>query len=252
MDAARVVLAIAMTAAGCAADEETSSVEVPASCGDPAAYSPFPPGGEYVAGPAAVYTWPGEAFDGYGPPWPRRVECASGKSAQPHLDVTAGCLDAVGVSDGRYRRGRIAGATFRAVALGEADGARVKWTEQAVEYRFHFAGPSGGGAQPGFKAFVRYRTEDDLYVASWRLDGVVQIQRKWCGVYTPLAVIAGFGAPSPGAWHRIRFSADGDQLALELDGEPVLQATSATFSWGTAGIRTDGVDGAYIEEWRVE
>jgi hypothetical protein len=183
------------------------------------------------------------------------VECGSDKDHRSHLDVTAGCLYAVDV--GGYDRGQIettdAGA-FRTVALGHASGDSdpVKWTDQSVEYRFYYSSQQKAGVNPGFKAFLRYRTEEDLYVASWRTDGVVQIQKKQCGDYTALAVDSNYGAPSRNTWHRIRFDAVGDELILYLDGDRVLTATSGTFSWGTAGIRIDAMDGAYLDDWHVQ
>ena len=47
-------------------------------------------------------------------------------------------------------------------------------------------------------------TEYDLYVGSWRMDGVVQIQKKHCGEYTILKRIANFGPPSPNVWRWSR------------------------------------------------
>lgn len=219
----------------------------------------------YPSGPVALLPWRGAAssypdgaedFRGY-QPLPATVECASAKQRRGHLDVTAGCLQAVALGEGgRYQRGLVrttADGSFRALALGhdEGDPLPVKWTDQAVEYRFFHRGQSGTGSNPGFKAFVRYRSEDDLYVASWRFDGVVQIQRKRCGEYLALAMRRDLPPPSPAAWHHIRFEAIGEQLVLALDGEEVLAVGSPTFSWGTAGIRIDAADGAYIDDWRV-
>jgi len=215
-------------------------------------------------GSVAQYPWRGtsstypsgvEDFRGYGTTLPNEVECGSDKPRRSYLDVTAGCLVASDV--GSYTRGQIQTTTagaFRTVALGHASGdsAPVKWTDQSVEYRFYYSSQQSVGVNPGFKAFLRYRSEDDLYVASWRTDGVVQIQRKQCGVYTALAVDADHGAPSKGAWHKIRFDAVGSDLTLYLDGVRVLHASSSTFSWGTAGIRIDAMNGAFIDDWRVQ
>jgi hypothetical protein len=57
--------------------------------------------------------------------------------------------------------------------------------------------------------------------------------------------------PTPNTWHRIGFHAVGTRLELYLDGAKVLSATDSAFSWGTAGIRTDAMTGAYLEEWTV-
>lgn len=235
----------AMLLCGCIVEEEpeTGAGAEEASCAaTPGVYTPYVEAVAYDSGPVAELPWRGEDFEAYAPG--ATVECADGKALRAHLDVTAGCLEAVALGERAYHRGRISPGTFRAVALG------AKWTDQSIEYRFHYRAPSGGGAKPGFKAFARYRTEDDLYVASWRLDGTAHIQKKHCGRYTTLAATS-HPPPAPGTWHRLRFDALDDDLHLYLDGAPVLSATSATFSWGTAGIRADGVSGAHLDDWRL-
>lgn len=241
----------------CAVSDEaigTDTAEA-SSCVSASSYTPYGQIG-HPSGAVDEYPWTGEAFERYAPPLPATVECASAKGRRTHLDVTAGCLRAVEVG-GKYARGQIvatADGAFRALALGRtaATAPPVKWTDQSIEYRFHYKGTSGAGTNPGFKAFARYRSEDDLYVASWRVDGVAQIQKKQCGKYTALAVDDRAGVPSAGAWHRLRFDAIGDELALYLDDELVLAATDPTFSWGTAGIRADAMNGAYLDDWRVD
>jgi len=236
-----------------------------AGCSEAASvYSPFRAVGHYPTGSVAAFPWIGatasypdglEDFRGYGPTLPARVECSDDKGARDHLDVTDGCLTAAteqGATVGKI--GAAADGAFRMVALGYVAGDAVhpiKWTDQAVEYRFRYHQQVGALNNPGFKAFVRYRSEDDLYVASWRMDGVVQIQKKQCGVYTALAVLPAFGAPTPNAWHTIKLSAIGTQLELALDGQQVLAVANAAFSWGTSGIRIDAMNGAWIDDWRV-
>jgi hypothetical protein len=237
--------------------------------GAPGVYTPFAASGAYPSGPVDELAWSGasatrdalaypagdEDFSGYGPTLPDLVECSDEKDRRSHVDVTAGCLDAVDI--GSYTRGLIRtneDDLFRAVALGYRPGDMahpIKWTDQGVEYRFFHDGRSGSTGYPGFKAFARYRSEDDLYVASWRFDGVVQIQRKLCGEYTWLAVIDDYGPPSAGVWHEMRFEAVGDELRLYLDGDLALSATSDGLSWGTAGIRIDSADGSYIDDWSI-
>jgi len=58
-------------------------------------------------------------------------------------------------------------------------------------------------------------------------------------------------APSPNTWHTIKLSASGDKLDLYLDGDHAVSTTDDTFNWGTAGIRIDSMDGAYLDDWRV-
>jgi hypothetical protein len=227
-------------------------------------YSPYTAPGHYPSGPVSNDPWVGatssypdgdEDFSGYGTALPITVECSDDKGAQDHLDVTDGCL--LAVRDGAKTVGKIVAAAdgaFRAVALGYVAGDAVhplKWTDEAISYRFLYKQQVGTLNNPGFKAFVRYRSEDDLYVASWRTDGVVQIQKKQCGVYTALAVLPSFGAPTANKWHTMRFSAIGQQLELALDGHDVLSATSSVFSWGTNGLRIDAMNGALIDDWTV-
>lgn len=245
---------------GCVAGEDETAIETDElTCATSSStYTPY--SGSSPTGTVAEFPWRGATSsypsgneDVRAYTLPTTIECSSGKSRRSHLDVTAGCLTAVAIGD--YSRARISSTTsgaFRAVALGYTDGMDepLKWTDQSVEYRFYYLGKSGSGSTPGFKAFVRYRTEDDLYVASWRLDGYIDIKKKQCGSYRTLAQIKRT-APRTGEWHRIRFDAIGDSLALYLDGERVLTARDSTFSWGTAGIRTDAMTGAYLDDWRV-
>ena len=265
-------LAICCLAAGCdlgvidedeavqEADQATTSCPLDRA----GVYSPYADDGRYPAGPVDALPWRGptgsypdgrEDFRGYGS-LPAIVECASDKGRRAHLDVTAGCLEAVATGDGRYQRGLVhttGDGYFRAVALGHAAGEPlpVKWTDQAVEVRFFHRGRTGSEGMPGFKLFARYRSEEDLYVASWRFDGVVQIQRKLCGEYRVLAMRRDLAPPSANAWHWMRLEAIGDQLTLILDDRAVLAAESATFSWGTAGIRIDSADGTYLDDWSL-
>jgi hypothetical protein len=248
------------------ADPDVQNVDPqPSDCPSGAAiYSPYATPGRYPLGAVAAMAWVGpsspypngdEDFSGYGPNMPVMIECSDDKSAVPYLDVTDGCLGAAAV--GTYTRGQVHATSdgyYRAVALGYATGPNLptKWTDQAIEYRFYYSAQVGTNGNPGFKAFVRYRTEDDLYVGSWRTDGTAQIQRKQCGVYTELVILPTFGAPTPNAWHTIRFEAIGDELKLTLDGRLAIDTTDHVFSWGTAGIRIDSMDGAYLDNWRVE
>lgn len=228
-------------------------------------YSPFSTPGPFPSGPVAMLPWQGktavypngiEDFSVYGPQpgVPDTIACSADPRCD-HLDVTSGCLDCVLIgSANQYTRGQVRAPDedFRVVALGYSAGqGPIKWTDSGVRFRFHHSGQTADTNYPGVKAFLRYRSEDDLYVASWRHDGVVQIQRKWAGVYSILAIDDEFGPPSPGVWHTMAFEALGSRLRLLLDGALILQVTSGTFSWGTAGIRIDGTDGCYLDDWEV-
>lgn len=269
-----IVALFAMLVAGCATDAameqgddtasdpsepdgDTDEPPPPAVCNDPSAYTPYTteahPTGRVSALPwhGAQTSYPGslEDFRGYGL---ATVECSSQKTTRTHLDVTAGCLTAIADTHGQITS--TSDGAFRTVVLGYTDADpthAIRWTDQSIEYAFYYVTTSGAGVLPGFKAFARYNTEEDPHVASWRMDGVVQIQRKQCGVYTPLKVLKSFGAPTPGAWHRIKLSAVGNVLELWLDGVKVISVTDNAFASGTMGIRTDAMTGALIDDWRV-
>jgi hypothetical protein len=260
-------LAVALVVcAGCISEQATSdeTAELVGCPGEGSSvYTPFTSGSS-PTGTVAEYPWRGttssypdgvEDFRGYSS-LPTTVECSNNKGQRNYLDVTDGCLSAVAISNGEYTRGQIHGdpsGYFRALALGHDDtDAPTKWTDQAVEYRFYYSKPTGDISYPGFKAFARYRTEYDLYVASWRMDGVAQIQKKQCGNYTILKLDKTYGAPSPNAWHTIKFVANGNKLDLYLDGDHAISTTDDTFTWGTAGMRIDSMDNSYIDDWKIE
>jgi hypothetical protein len=237
---------------------------VPVECsiaGD--AYTPFSPTGGDPITDASELPWRGggagdypdgvEDFRGYSG-LPEDIECSTDKSRRSHIDVTEGCLEAI-AGDGAEVVGRVRSVNghFRAVALGYAAGAAEpgEWTDAAVEYRFLAPDAIGTGGENGFKAFVRYRSEDDLLVASWRFDGVVQIQHKGCGRYLVLARKDDQPPPTLGTWHTMRFSANGSELELSLDGAVALTAETRILDSGTVGIRIDARDGVLIDDWRV-
>jgi hypothetical protein len=245
-----------------AGDVPTAPVQL--TCNESAStYTPYTLPGS-PSGTVADLPWQGlgsayppagnEKFQEFGSGLPRVIECADDKSARTYLNVTDGCLDEAEFQSAP--RGEIRASsddTFRVIALGYAgsNAAPIKWTDMGVSYKFFYSTDEGAQNLPGFKAFLRYRTEDDLYVASWRVDGVAQIQRKHCGLYEPLVVDASFGAPAPNEWHTIEFTAVGDQLDAYLDGKHALSVKDSVFSWGTAGIRADAMNDAYLDDWTV-
>ena len=225
-------------------------------------YTPFTNFGPVSTGTVSSYAWRGpssypdsvEDFRAYGPTLPAQVECGANKSVRDHLDVTAGCLKTV--MNGGDKRGQIqltSDGYYRSFALpwDAAHNRRVAWGDQGVEYRFFFTGWTGEEGNPGFKAFARYLTEYDLYVGSWRKDGVVQIQKKQCGVYTILARNPNFGPPAPNTWHTIKFQVVGNEQRLYLDGKLAMTTHDDSITHGTSGIRIDSADAALIDDWRV-
>jgi hypothetical protein len=210
-------------------------------------YTPYPGTSVYPIGRVAEFPWVGvEDFSSYASG--TTIECSNNKAQRDYVDVTAGCLSASSASG---VIGLTSTGIYRSFALGHTTGdARpVKWTDQGVEYSFFYQTPATGNV--GFKAFTRYTTEYDLYVASWRLDGVVQIQKKHCGTYTILKKTTTIAPPSPNTWHTIRFEAEGNELRLYLDGTLAMSVTDNTFTSGTAGIRIDQMSDALIDDWSV-
>jgi hypothetical protein len=251
---------------GCVVGEaDTAAITADAShCSayPPGTYTPYSAPGTYPRGAVATLPWRGpdatypngdENFSAYSPG--ELVGCSDDKSLRTYLNVTDGCLyaqTAAGAMGGKVDA--TSEGYYRAVALGFLPNDYdhpARWTDQAVSYRFRYSAQTGNVGNPGFKAFARYRTEEDLYVGSWRTDGVVQIQRKQCGDYTPLVIDFNHAAPSPDVWHTIELDAVGTQLSLYLDGQLAVQATDRAFSSGTAGMRIDSMNGAAIAEWRV-
>jgi hypothetical protein len=226
-------------------------------------YSPFKNFGSVSTASVATLPWRGRAasypdsiedFRGYTTLPSAVVECSGNKNQRDYVDVTSGCLEAV--SNNGEKVGRIKGTSsgyYRSFALPHdtENDRQVAWGDQGVEYRFYYSEWTNDVSGPGFKAFVRYLTEYDLYVASWREDGVVQIQKKQCGVYTVLKRNNSYGQPSPNTWHTIRFEIVGNELRLYLDGVFAMSTTDDSITHGTAGIRIDSAESSLIDDWRV-
>jgi hypothetical protein len=221
-----------------------------ASCNPPDTYEFYPGTGFYPSGSSEFYPWQtpvGTAFEGFesyanG----ALIESSADKERQSHLEVTSGALYAKYVGPSLYRRAKIEAYNFRMLIQGLSNGLRVKWTDQAIESRFYIdAWQTSDNSWQGVHLFARYRTANDLYVASFRSDGSVYIKKKQCGLYTTLASghsLDQNSNPRPfnlKQWYTLTFATIGNHLELSIDGVPQLAVTDGTFSWGTAGIRTD-------------
>jgi hypothetical protein len=221
-----------------------------ASCNPPGTYAFYPGTGFYPSGSSEVYPWQtpvGTAFEGFGSyANGALIESSANKAKQSHIEVTSGTLYAKHVGLSLYRRAKTEDDNFRMLIQGFSNGLRVKWTDQAIETRFYIDAwhPTDNSWQ-GVHLFARYRTENDLYVASLRYDGSMYIKKKQCGLYTTLKseqLLDQNGNPSPlnlQQWYTLTFAAIGNYLEFSVDGVPQLSVTDGTFSWGTAGIRTD-------------
>jgi hypothetical protein len=218
------------------------------------AYDAYPPGGSYVTGTAAQYPWVGENFDSYA--HNAIVETSANKALRSHLDVTSGVLEAKHVSS--YKRGWTTTYNFRTVAIGTSGSSKVKWTDQTNQYRGYIqAWQNGDPNWSGLHAFARYQTDDNLYVASIRYDGLTTIKRKLAGAYTTLAqtslpnsYLDSNGNLKTGQWFTLKFSVFGNQLKFSLDGTQLLTATDSNLTFGTIGIRTDYAN-IYFDDWKL-
>ena len=97
----------------------------------------------------------------------------------------------------------------------------------------------------GFHLFGRYQTENDLYVASVRLDGNVAIKKKKNGEYTTLAIKT-LNVCRVGDIFQMEFNITTNSkghvmLTIYVDRNQVLIAEDKlnVIEWGTNGIRID-------------
>jgi len=231
-----------------------------------ASYEAFPANeGPYISGPASTQLpWAGENFENNNL---GVLECSYASNAINHFDVTSGCISTVEqtTTSGQLLRGWVDSSVFRVLAIGRnSAGKEIKWTEQSAQYNAYIDRWHNGGDIPnwsGLHVFARYRSSDDLYVASLRYDGKVTIKRKWKGVYTTLAqgvmnnktktYLDENGKLSTGQWYLLNFSVVDKKLKFYVDGVLVLETETGTFSWGTTGIRTDNTD-VYIDDWKLQ
>ena len=215
---------------------------------DSGVWDPYPGNNEsYPKGkPSTALPWAGENFESYADG--ALIEASSAKSMRAHLDVTSGSLYAKHV--GAYHRGWTTTYNFRVLAVGLSGGKRIRWTDQTASYRgYLWNWHSSASSTNGLHLFARYQTENDLYVASLRYDGLVTLKKKHCGAYTTLAQKS-FGTPALKTWYTLELSAVGTNLGLKINGVVVLTAQDSTFSWGTTGIRTDYAD-VYFDDWKL-
>ncbi|PTR16081.1 hypothetical protein C8R31_10295 [Nitrosospira sp. Nsp2] len=241
--------------------------------------APYP---ERAAGPGDEWS---ETFNEYADN--EIVECASGKSLRPHLDVSSQCLRKQTISDGRtgyaasvehalldlprgleYRK-------IRAVTFSlDPHGKRVLWTNQEHRIRLYLSSldkqEPGEESDQGMSMYARYRTTNDHYVASLKTDGGMFIKQKLCKDNNYILLKDDtFGSPvSTKNWYNLVFRAEdvkhpatgapGVKLTFTVtrpsdDYKKTLTTTHyarSRFPNGTGGFRTDFIRG-YVDDWRV-
>ncbi|MFY0569025.1 hypothetical protein ACN28E_35105 [Archangium lansingense] len=210
-------------------------------------YDFYPDSHYIICTSASSCPWAGENFEAYAEG--SLVGCASDSSQRAHFEVTSGCLSAN--QAGTSHRGWTTTHHFRALSRKYVDGKKVGWKTAAPSYRALIDNWHAGAPEwAGLHVFARYQTEDDLYVASYRKDGLITIKKKLGGVYTTLAQ-KDLSTPATGTWHTIKFSVSGDTLQFFVNGVLQLTARDTSLTWGTAGMRTDFMD-VYLDDWKLE
>jgi hypothetical protein len=206
--------------------------------------------------------WVGEDFGSYSNG--DIIECSNDMSAQPHLDVTSGCLKARNGGK-NSRQGWTDDFIFRMVTISrDQAGEKIMWTDQTMAAtlmirRNKWDRKNEIENYSGLHVFFRYQDSDNLYVASARNDGQMTIKQKCNGTYETLAVgklpdryldDRKEGRLKPGVWINLKVSAVGPYLTFYIDGEPMLNANSVSLEWGTTGIRTDNVE-IYFDDLKM-
>lgn len=210
-------------------------------------YDFYPDSNYIICTSASSCPWAGENFEAYADG--SLLECSTEPAQQAHFEVTSGCL--FSKYAGTYRRGWTSTYNFRALSRLYVDGKKVGWKTAAPSYRAHiYEWQEGAPEWAGLHVFARYQTENDLYVASYRKDGLVTIKKKLGGVYTTLAQKT-LGAPALRTWHTVKLSVSGDTLQFFVNGALHLTAHDTSLTWGTTGLRTDSMD-VYLDDWKLE
>ncbi|HEX5746443.1 MAG TPA: hypothetical protein VFZ09_09365 [Archangium sp.] len=233
---------VMVLAGACGGTEALDEADAPET-----AYDFYPDSHYIICTSASSCPWAGENFEAYAEG--ALVECSSDSSQRAHVEVTSGCL--ASKSAGTGRQGWTSTSNFRALSRLYVDGKKVGWKTAAPSYRASIQDwQADAPAWAGLHVFARYQTENDLYVASYRKDGLVTIKKKLGGVSTTLAQKM-LGAPETRTWHTVKLSVSGDTLQYFVDGALQLTAHDTSLTWGTTGLRTDSMD-VYLDDWKLE
>lgn len=101
----------------------------------------------------------------------------------------------------------------------------------------------------GMHIFARYQTSNDLYVASYRVDGYVTLKKKVAAKYTTIKQLK-IGAPKINKEYVLSLECEGNALRFFIDGNLILEGTDGDLGWGTIGVRMDYSD-SYIDYIKV-
>ena len=102
----------------------------------------------------------------------------------------------------------------------------------------------------GVHLFSRYQTENDLYVASLRVDGLIVIKKKIKGHYTTLAQKKSRIVLELQKEYTFTFSAMNNNLRLTVTDQTTIESLEAVDSdlrCGTGGLRLDNIE-CYIRD----
>ena len=189
----------------------------------------------------------GDDFESYG----HNDVIGTSGSAPSHIDITSGTLYAKHLNGSQvWKRGFTATHNFRMLSIGTYDGMPIRYTDGTTSVRVYFdAVHANHPHYTGAHIFGRYQTENDLYVASLRLDGQVMIKKKICGQYQTLSAQPfSAGAVTTDTWYEMSFEVVGNNLSLYINGQLEVNATDNDLSWGSSGVRLDYTD-VYIDDW---
>lgn len=211
-------------------------------------YDPYPQAhSAYPLFDVADAPWDGDDFESYS----HNSTIASANSGPGHIDVTSGILHAKHLQGSQlWKRSWTDTHNFRMLAAGEYQQQRVRWKDgtQAVRVYFDDVHPNAP-FYTGAHLFGRYQTENDLYVASFRLDGQIVIKMKHCQDYTTLYQAPySQGTVNMNTWYDLSLELDGDLIKFYINGQLEASAQDDTLSWGAMGIRLDYTD-AYLDDW---
>jgi len=206
---------------------------------------------QYPLGTPSQYPYPKEDFQQYADN--TVIAQSSAKDPDADLIVTSGTLLCKLING--IKQGFTTNYNFRMLCnpMDRTIGKRVRLTDFKTTYfgtvdRWHSGLPNWAGLH----IFMRYQTENDLYVASYRFDGKATIKKKVGGTYTSLKVVTvPTGPPQTGKEYTLAFEVEGPNLRYYIDNNLIAETTDTDLAWGTTGVRMDYSD-SYVDYLKVE